>query len=58
MSDWGLFDMRVALDVASARANGLPVATVGHSVGGQFLGLLRNHALARVHVKISTAAGY
>jgi len=58
MSDWGLFDMRVALDVASARANGLPVATVGHSVGGQFLGLLRNHALARVHVQIATSTGY
>jgi predicted alpha/beta hydrolase len=58
MSDWGLFDMRAALDAASKRADGLPVATVGHSVGGQFLGLLRNHALARVHVQIATSVGY
>lgn len=58
MSDWGLYDMRVALDVAAKRAEGLPVATVGHSVGGQFLGLLRNHALARVHVQIATSVGY
>ena len=58
MSDWGLFDMRAALDVVAERAEGLPVATLGHSVGGQFLGLLRNHALARAHVQIATSVGY
>ena len=58
MSDWGLLDMRAALDAAAARAQGLPVATFGHSVGGQFLGLLRNHALARVHVQVATSVGY
>lgn len=58
MSDWGLLDMRAALDAGAARAQGLPVATLGHSIGGQFLGLLRNHALARVHVQIATSVGY
>jgi predicted alpha/beta hydrolase len=58
MSDWGMLDMRAALDAGAARAQGLPVATVGHSVGGQFLGLLGNHALARVHVQIATSVGY
>lgn len=58
MSDWGLLDMPAALDAAADRAQGLPVATVGHSVGGQFLGLLRNHARARVHVQIATSVGY
>jgi predicted alpha/beta hydrolase len=58
MSDWGLLDMRAALDAGAQRAQGLPVATLGHSVGGQFLGLLRNHALARAHVQIATSVGY
>ena len=43
---------------APARAQGLPVATLGHSIGGQFLGLLTNHALARAHVQIATSVGY
>ena len=58
MSDWGLLDMPAALDAAAQRAQGLPVLTLGHSVGGQFLGLLRNHALACAHVQIATSVGY
>lgn len=58
MSDWGLFDMRAALAAAAERAAGLPVATLGHSVGGQFLGLLANHRLASVHVQIAVSVGY
>jgi predicted alpha/beta hydrolase len=58
MSDWGLLDMRAALSAAAERAQGAPVATLGHSIGGQFLGLLTNHALARVHVQIATSVGY
>jgi predicted alpha/beta hydrolase len=58
MSDWGLLDMRAALDAGASRAQGQPVFTLGHSVGGQFLGLLSNHALARAHVQIATSVGY
>jgi predicted alpha/beta hydrolase len=58
MSDWGLLDMPAALDAAAERAQGLPVLTLGHSIGGQFLGFLRNHALARAHVQIATSVGY
>jgi predicted alpha/beta hydrolase len=58
MSDWGLIDMRAALDVLAARAADVPLATLGHSVGGQFLGLLANHSLARAHVQIATSVGY
>ena len=58
MSDWGLLDMRTALSAAAERAGGLPVATLGHSVGGQFLGLLTNHALARAHVQVASSVGY
>ena len=58
MSDWGLLDMRAALAAAAERAAGLPVATLGHSVGGQFLGLLTNHSLARAHVQVAASVGY
>jgi predicted alpha/beta hydrolase len=58
MSDWGLLDMRAALAAAADRAQGAPLATLGHSIGGQFLGLLKNHALARAHVQIATSIGY
>jgi predicted alpha/beta hydrolase len=58
MCDWGLLDMRAALDEVAARAAGVPLATLGHSVGGQFLGLLTNHSLARAHVQIATSVGF
>jgi len=58
MSDWGLLDMRAALAALAERVRGAPLATLGHSIGGQFLGLLRNHALARAHVQIATSVGY
>jgi predicted alpha/beta hydrolase len=58
MSDWGLLDMPAALQLAAERAQGSPVVTLGHSIGGQFLGLLRNHALARAHVQIATSVGF
>jgi predicted alpha/beta hydrolase len=58
MSDWGLLDMRAALSAAAERVGGAPLATLGHSIGGQFLGLLRNHSLARAHVQIATSVGY
>jgi predicted alpha/beta hydrolase len=58
MSDWGLIDMRAALEIVAQRARGVPLATLGHSVGGQFLGLLTNHALARAHVQVATSVGY
>ena len=34
------------------------MATLGHSVGGQFLGLLTNHHLARAHVQMAASVGY
>ena len=58
MSDWGLLDMRAALAAASERVSGAPLATLGHSIGGQFLGLLGNHSLARAHVQVATSVGY
>ena len=58
MSDWGRLDMPAALATLAARFAPLPLATLGHSVGGQLLGCMPNHALARAHVMVATSTGY
>jgi predicted alpha/beta hydrolase len=58
MSDWGRLDMPAALDALEARAGGVPLATLGHSVGGQLLGCMHNQGRARAHVMIATSTGY
>ena len=58
MSDWGRLDMPAALDFLAARAPGLPLVTLGHSVGGQLIGCMDNERLARAHVMIAVSSGY
>src|SRR5437016_5358315 len=47
-----------ALATLATRFAPLPLATLGHSVGGQLLGCMPNHALARAHVMVATSTGY
>jgi predicted alpha/beta hydrolase len=58
MAEWGTLDMPAALAWLSARFPQLPCATVGHSVGGQLIGCMPNHSLARAHLLIATSTGY
>jgi predicted alpha/beta hydrolase len=58
MSDWGRLDMPAALESLARRFPGLPLVTLGHSVGGQLIGCLPNQALARAHVMIAVSTGY
>jgi predicted alpha/beta hydrolase len=58
MSDWGRRDMPAALDYLAAAAPGLPLATLGHSVGGQLIGAMDNESRARAHVMIAASSGY
>jgi predicted alpha/beta hydrolase len=58
MSDWGLYDIPAALDEALRHAAGIPVVTFGHSIGAQFVGLLKKHARAAAHVHIAACTGY
>jgi predicted alpha/beta hydrolase len=58
MSDWGRLDMPAALGWLAAHYPHLPLATLGHSVGGQLLGLMDNAARARAHVLIASSTGY
>ncbi|QIZ76188.1 serine aminopeptidase domain-containing protein [Ferrimonas lipolytica] len=39
MSDWGLLDLPIALQTLKAKAAGQPCHVIGHSCGGQLLGL-------------------
>jgi predicted alpha/beta hydrolase len=58
MSEWGRLDMPAALDWLADRAGTLPVATLGHSVGGQLIGAMDNAQRARAHVMIAASTGY
>lgn len=58
MSEWGRLDMSAALGWLADRFATLPVATLGHSVGGQLIGAMDNAQRARAHVMIATSTGY
>lgn len=56
--DWGASDMPAALDYLAHRFPGLPIHLVGHSAGGQLIGLMPNHQrLSRV-VTVASSSGY
>jgi predicted alpha/beta hydrolase len=56
--DWGRLDMPAALEALIAAAPGLPVAHVGHSVGGHFLGFMPNHHRIDRHAFVSVGSGW
>lgn len=58
MRDWGQRDLPAALDRLAEAAPGLPLLMIGHSVGGQMLGVMRNHDRVSACVMICTGIGY
>jgi predicted alpha/beta hydrolase len=56
LDDWGRLDVAAALADAAARAAGRPVLYVGHSVGGQLLGLVPEEARRPVAAALFVAA--
>lgn len=58
MHGWGEQDMSGALAWLQARFVGLPLFAVGHSVGGQLLGLLPNHRLLSGAAMVTVSTGY
>ena len=54
--DWGRYDLSSAIDVVAK--DGLPVYMIGHSYGGQALGLARNHHLVQAMQCYGTGAGW
>jgi predicted alpha/beta hydrolase len=54
--DWGRYDLSAAIDVLAHSS--LPIFMVGHSYGGQALGLSRNHHLVSAMYCFGTGAGW
>jgi len=58
MSDWGKLDAPAALDELQCQAPDLPLFTLGHSVGGHFIGFMDNHAKITANAFIGVGSGY
>jgi len=56
--DWGTHDMPAALDYLIGRFPQTPVHLVGHSAGGQLVGLMPNHRHLSSIVTVSSSSGY
>jgi predicted alpha/beta hydrolase len=58
MSEWALVDARAMHDYLEAHHPGVPLAIVGHSFGGQLVGLLDETRIARAAVFVGAQLGY
>jgi predicted alpha/beta hydrolase len=56
--DWGRQDIPAAFAWLVANFRELPLFTLGHSIGGQFVGFLPNPERARAHVMIAVSIAY
>lgn len=55
---WAEQDLAAAIDAATQRSDGLPLALIGHSFGGQALGLAPNNEAVSALVGISAQSGH
>ncbi|MEL6345713.1 MAG: alpha/beta fold hydrolase [Myxococcota bacterium] len=55
---WGIYDMPAAVDFLTERFPGSPISLVGHSAGGQLIGLMHNVNRFDRIVQISCSSGY
>ena len=55
---WGQLDMPAVLDYLDGRFPNLPKLIMGHSVGGQEVGLMPNHNKIKGMVTFATSVGY
>ncbi|PVZ66366.1 alpha/beta hydrolase family protein [Pelagibaculum spongiae] len=58
LTDFGEQDLRAGLDWLSKQHNQLRLMTIGHSLGGQILGLADNNGLAEKSLVIASGSGY
>ena len=58
MADWGRFDLEGALSALAARLPTMPLLLVGHSVGGQLLGLAPTSGALRGALLVGAQNGY
>jgi predicted alpha/beta hydrolase len=58
MADWAALDVTAAVNWMRGRYNGLPLTYVGHSFGGQALGLIADNTEVSRALLIAAQAGY
>jgi predicted alpha/beta hydrolase len=58
MSDWAALDVAAAVTWMRGRYKGMPLAVVGHSFGGQAIGLLPNNDMIARSLLVSAQAGH
>jgi predicted alpha/beta hydrolase len=58
MRQWGELELPGVIDFAAARWPGVPLVLIGHSFGGQALGLAPNGARVRAAVLVAAQSGY
>lgn len=58
MRDWATLDAAGALAFLERETNGAPVSVVGHSFGGQCLGLIPGHERYRALLAVASQSGY
>jgi len=58
MRDWAALDISAAVDFAARESNGEPLLYVGHSYGGQALGLLPNNQKLSRALFVAAQIGY
>jgi predicted alpha/beta hydrolase len=58
MSDWAALDVSSAVTWMRGRYKGMPLAVVGHSFGGQAIGLLPNNDMIARSLLVSAQAGH
>lgn len=58
ISDWANFDCAAMVDACSSMAQGKPLYWIGHSLGGQILGMVPNQHLITKVISIASGSGY
>lgn len=57
LRDWGSLDMPAVLELLRAQCPGMPLHLVGHSAGGQLVGLMKNSGLLCSFFNFGSSAG-
>ncbi|MCF6292648.1 MAG: alpha/beta fold hydrolase, partial [Robiginitomaculum sp.] len=58
MADWGKLDAPAALDELQRQVPDLPLFTIGHSVGGHFIGFMDNHHKITANAFVAVGSGF
>ena len=58
LRNWGIIDMVAALDYLAQNYPNQKIYFIGHSIGGQVAGLVKNHQLVERYIFIATTHGY